>query len=203
MVAAVLADARQVGHRSDAESASRALSPMPESSSSCGLCTVPALRITSRGRGQNGARRRPGSPRRPRGPSRRGCGGRAHRCARAGLVGRAPDEIGLAAAKAQASLGVALQIADALVLGAVVVGGRRYAGFGAGSVERVAQRIAPELDDVHRTMLAARAIALGVGLQPLEEGQHVVVSPTGVAEIAPMVVFARLPAHPQHAVDGR
>ena len=55
--------------------------------------------------------------------------------------------------------------------------------------------------------LAAGAVRLvGAGreiLAALEVGQHVVPRPAGVAELAPLVVVARLAAHVDHAVDRR
>jgi hypothetical protein len=111
-------------------------------------------------------------------------------------------EVGLVAAVAQAATGVGLQDADALVLRAIVVGGRRDAGLLAGAVERSPQLIGLELHDVDRPLRAApRRIALGVALAALEEGQHVLVAPAGAAKVAPLIVFRGFPAYPQHAVD--
>src|SRR5260370_13254461 len=113
-------------------------------------------------------------------------------------------EVGLAAAMTQTATGVGLQDPDTLVVGAVVVGGRRNVGLLAGAVERGAQLVRLELHDVDRPLGATpRRIACGVALAAPEEGQHILVPPAGAAGIAPLIVFRGLAAHPQHAGDGR
>ena len=82
-------------------------------------------------------------------------GARAGAHMQVGPAARGP-QIGFAAAETQAAPGVALQIADALVLGAVVVGRRGHAGLHARRVECIAERIAAEQADVDRAVLAAR-----------------------------------------------
>jgi len=47
------------------------------------------------------------------------------------------------------------------------------------------------------------AVPQEVMLMPLEIGQHVVPTPAAEAELAPMVVIGRLPAHIDHRIDGR
>ena len=112
-------------------------------------------------------------------------------------------EIGFPAAKPKAALDVALQVADALVLSTVVVGGGRDTRLHTGLMEGITGRVAAKQTDVHGPMFAARAVAFGIGLDALEIGQDFLVAPTGIAEIAPVVVFGRLTPHPQHPVDRR
>ena len=187
-------------------SRSRALSPMPDSSSSCGLCTAPALTITSRvARAKcvsladavfhaDGAALLDADALR-----------RARRCAHAGCGGRAP---GADRPRGRRSAGRAWYCsADSRRLRT----GRRCsrAWPECRPRRRPCGRRRPACCGRSRLMLigpslaAHRAVALGVGLHALEERQHVVVAPAGIAEIAPVVVFGRLAAHPQHAVDRR
>ena len=57
------------------------------------------------------------------------------------------------------------------------------------------------LDPPLAALAVMRVGAADVVLRALEIGQHVVPSPAGIAELAPIVVIARLPPHVDHAVD--
>ena len=110
---------------------------------------------------------------------------------------------------AHARLLVDVEVAAALVVAAVEVLDLGDAGLG--------RRIAKGIQDVplDARLLDAPFAAAGVQvvegvrlqrplvLVLLEVGQHVVPGPAGIAHLAPQVVVARLPAHVDHAVDGR
>ncbi len=99
---------------------------------------------------------------------------------------------------------VHVEVAAALVVAAVEVVGLRDA--------RLRRRLAEGVEDVPAQTLVlhaplpALAVHLvggdcGLILRLLEIGQHVVPAPARIAELAPVVVVARLAAHVDHAVD--
>ena len=55
---------------------------------------------------------------------------------------------------------------------------------------------------IERAIGAVKAVVQAlVALGLLEVGQHVVVAPAGIAELAPMIIVGRLPAHIDHGID--
>ena len=106
---------------------------------------------------------------------------------------------------AHAALLVDVEVAAALVVAAVEVVGPGDADLGRGRPEGLEDL--PAQAHVLDPPLAARAVGLvGALVEVLgagEGGQHVVPAPAGVAELAPVVVVARLAAHVDHAVDRR
>ena len=58
------------------------------------------------------------------------------------------------------------------------------------------------LRDIERAVFTVKAIMQAlVALGLLEVRQHVVVAPAGIAELTPMIVIGRLPAHIDHGID--
>jgi hypothetical protein len=68
-------------------------------------------------------------------------------------------------------------------------------------VECIAQRVATEEADGHWAVLPSRVIALGVVFNALQVRQNILVTPSRVAQVAPVVVLGGLATHPQHAID--
>ena len=136
-------------------------------------------------------------PRRPCacGQDRRGCG----RCSagRRKRLGRAP---------AHAAPLVDLEVAAALVVAAVEVVDLRDAGLGRRSrkASRISQRrrgSSTRHSPPAPCSSSKRRARAPTGPRALEVGQHVVPGPAGIAQLAPLVVVARLAAHVDHAVD--
>ncbi|MCY1228496.1 hypothetical protein D9M72_408170 [compost metagenome] len=119
----------------------------------------------------------------------------------AALLRRAQERLRRVPADAGALVDV--EIAGAFVAAAVEI--RRFgnAGFGGGFLERV-EHVPAHAGPFHPPFAASAVHVVGtliVVLRLLEERQHVVPAPAGAAELAPMVVVARLAAHVDHAVD--
>ena len=134
----------------------------------------------------------------------KGLGLRAGEHGKVRPASRRPQE-GLGGGPADATPLGHLEVAAALVVAAIEVVGLGDAALLGGVAERVQDLPADprRLDPP----LAAGAVEL-VGAPPmvlraLEQGQHVVPGPAGIAELAPVVVVGRLAAHVDHAVDGR
>ena len=116
---------------------------------------------------------------------------------------RAQERLGRGPADA-APLGH-LEIAAALVVAAVEIVGLRDAALLGGVAERVEDlpRHPRRLDPPFAAGAVELVRTLPVVLRPLEQRQHVVPGPAGIAELAPVIVVRRLAAHVDHAVDGR
>ena len=98
-----------------------------------------------------------------------------------------------------------LHVVAAVVLLAVEVGVERDALRLARLQEHLVERTrAPQVGHVQRTVDAVeRGVAVdGVGLGPLEVGEHVVVPPARVAQSGPAVVVRAVPPRVDHGVDG-
>ena len=179
--------------------------PMPDSSSSCGVATAPAHKMTSRAARastsrppllvddadaalafeQHAARRRLGDDVQVGAPHGR-------------------LEIAMRHAHAPAAADAGLGLDDAFLVLAVVVRVELEAGGDGGLEQGVVQRVlVGHLGDAQRAAGAAPvAAALLVALDAREQRRHVLPAPAASAHLRPGVVVERLPAHPDEAVDG-
>ena len=183
---------------------SRSPGPMPLSCRSCGEPMAPAARMTSRcardgagdaGAAQRDAGRAPPVEKHPLGLRLRHHGQIAAGAHRAQERGRAAD--------APAAALVDLEVADALVGAAIEVGGFRDAGLFRGVTDRIEQIPAQPLA-FHPPSAAGAVNVVHAGVMVLgaaEIRKNIVPGPAGIAELAPVVVVARLAAHVDHAVD--
>ena len=112
-------------------------------------------------------------------------------------------QIGERRAGAAAAARRGLEKSRAFLGRAVEIGIGRDAGFGRGNDEGFRQRIGvPPVG--HRQRAARAVIFVGAALLVLgllEIGQHVVITPAGIAALAPAIVILVLAAHIQQAVD--
>ena len=113
-------------------------------------------------------------------------------------------KIAFAHTEAKTAAGGKLHQSAAEIVPTVVVRIFGEAGLGAGTQKCVGERIAwPVFGDCKRSVAPAHGrIAAGIGFHAAKQRRHIVVAPTRVAQIAPMVVFGRIAAHPEHAIDG-
>ena len=97
------------------------------------------------------------------------------------------------------------EIGDALVVAAVVIGGRRDARFDTGVLVGIENRPAnPRIDDRQFAAGAVRvAGAAEIIFAPFEIREHIVPAPPDIALLAPAVEVERMAAHIDHAVDRR
>ena len=118
-------------------------------------------------------------------------------------VRRDTPQVGPGRGGAQAALDVHVEAAEALLPRAVDVAGRREAGLAAGLEEGPAERVELGLAaDPDRPLAAAVAVGAGrESLQALEVGQHLVVAPAAAAALGPALVVQRVAAQVDHAVD--
>jgi hypothetical protein len=106
---------------------------------------------------------------------------------------------------AQAARLVHLKEARALVRAVVEIIARQDAEFLRPLLHR-AQDVPAEPLPFHPPFAARavhRAFAVHMILGPAEIGQHVVPAPARIAQLPPVVIVGRLPAHVDHAVDRR
>ena len=96
-----------------------------------------------------------------------------------------------------------LVVAEAFLVAVVVVLVLRIAARLGGIDEGVTKRVRlAHVGDVQQAALAAAVVAVRLKmLRLLEVGQHLLVGPAAIAELAPGVVVERLAAHIEHAVD--
>src|SRR5687768_13208751 len=96
-----------------------------------------------------------------------------------------------------------VEIGDAVIVAAIEVGDARHAGLDRrvtdGVEDRPVQALAVNAPFAARAVRLVRAVHIILVLA--EERQHVVPAPALVAELAPLVIVARLAAHVDHAVD--
>ena len=87
---------------------------------------------------------------------------------------------------------------------AVVVRIERDAVFRGGVQKHLAQRtVKARIGHVQRTALSMECVMkLLVVFRALEQWQHLVVAPTGIAQRCPVVIVPAVAAHIQHGVDG-
>src|SRR5262249_41989443 len=99
---------------------------------------------------------------------------------------------------------VDVKIRAAFVIAAVEVLDRRDADLRGRGANRVGEvpADARRLDAPFAARRVARTLAEEMILVALEERQHVVPTPAGQPELAPVVVVRRLAAHIDHRVDG-
>jgi hypothetical protein len=98
-----------------------------------------------------------------------------------------------------------LEISDAVLRSTVVIGVERIARFLRGGDPRVAYGpLQAHVRHVQRALIAViRVRAALLPLGPLEQRQHLVPAPAGIAHLRPAVVILRLPAHVEQPVERR
>jgi hypothetical protein len=103
-----------------------------------------------------------------------------------------------------AALLVDVEIARALVVAGVEIADRLDARLGGSGAKRLEQRPSHprRLDPPFAADAMISARPEEIILMALETGQHVVPSPAGEAELAPVIVVGGLAAHIDHGVDG-
>ena len=116
------------------------------------------------------------------------------------------EQEGAARAGTAPALDIDLVAADALLHGAVEIGGERIAGLLSGAQEVLVYRESGNaLAHRQRPALAMKGgVRPGRSvLRPAKQRQHVVIAPAGEAELAPAIEIAGIAADIEHPVDRR